>query len=450
MGSHGKSAVRRRWIGAGLAAGSLLGAILGAGLLTGAVSDPTIGPRPTVLHAAPALVRAGVPVDLTLSSFCREPEAPSCHVTKAVAEVTPAGAPGATTIEGRRVEGVVRFRIPAELVPPDGFTYRFVVDTGDGQGLTYPPGATSAPIRVLTTEGLPGTTLASFRWTDRAKPVETVIRLAMGSGPAQVGVDGIGDEGGASGPSSFDVTPGGTILVADWVHQRVLRFSETGTILSSTPLPPGGPVDIAVNGSGLVATTLGTDAEAFELSASGRVLGRYPVGYGVTSRIVGGVLPRVRVGSAQWIPVRAAPGAPLTAEVQAQAQTATVPLVDGSIGLSDVVGDRLAIVWTRPDGSRAGALLRLPEGVQPGADYFVRPLPDGGALAVQGLWDETHFAIAAVVFDAAGTVRRFTLLPEPTTRMAAPFSTVRFEPGGAVLLARDAGDGMRLDRFGVM
>ncbi|MEX0985130.1 MAG: hypothetical protein WD096_08775 [Actinomycetota bacterium] len=433
----------------GLAAGALLGAVVGAGVLTRATPGQVSGPRPTVLHAAPALVRGGAAVDLSLSSYCPDPAAPSCRVSSASVLVQPSGLSASASIRGRSVDGVLRFRVPAELVPDAGFSYTFVLVTEDGGRITYPPEGDGARIRVLTTNGLPLAELPSFDWEDRTRPSATVVRLPAGSGPGQVGLAGVGDEGGASGPSSFDVAPGGTIVVADWVNRRALRFSASGSLLGSVPLPGGEPLDIAAAGGGLVATTLGVQAQAYELGPDGRVLGRYAVGYGVTSRIVAGPVPRVRVGSGQWIPVRAAPGSALSAGAQAAAQTSTVPLADGRVGLSAVVDGRLAFVWTRPDGSRAGVALRLPPGVQPGADYFVRPLPDGGALAVQGLWNDAHFGVAAFALDARGAVSSFSLLPEPTTRMAAPFSVVRYGGSGAVLMARDMGDGMRIDRFEV-
>jgi hypothetical protein len=438
---------RRRWI-AGLAAGLVLGAVTGAELLTQATVSTQAGPRPTVLHAAPALVRADAAVDLALSTFCEAPDAPTCDVTGATILVRPDGADGQIPIEGAVVEGVLRFHVPADLVPDGGFAYAFRVATADGSVVPYPPGA-DAWIRVVTTHGLPLAELPSFDWDDRAAPSATVLRLRVGSGPRQIGLAGVGEEGGASGPSSFDVAPDGSLLVADWVHARALRFGPDGTFRGSIALPPGRPWDIATTGNGLVAVTLGTDAQAVEIGADGRVAGRYPVGYGVVSRISGGPVPRVRVGSGQWIPVRGAAGAALPPAAQAAAQTSTVPLADGSVALTSVVGDRLAVVWTRPDGSRAGAELRLPAGVRAGADYFVRALDDGGALAVQGLWDDTHFAVAAIRLDARGGVVSLRLLPEPTRRMAAPFSTVRPGPDGSVLMARDLGDGLRIDRYEV-
>jgi hypothetical protein len=443
------TASRRRWIAGGVAAGILAGAVAGAGLFTNAVPDPPSGPRPVVLHAAPALVRAGRPVDLTVTSVCAKPNDPACQVVDATAVVTPAGVGGSATVPGRTGSGVIRFRIPAALVEPDGFSYRFELATASGATVAYPPGAANGAIRVVTTAGLPQRSLAPFSWDRIAAPAETVLRLPVGSTDGRIGIAGEGTEGGASGPSSFDVDDDGSIVVADWVNGRTQRFSARGSYVAQAPLPPGRPLDIALSTSGLVATTLGVDAEAFELSTSGRIVGRYEVGYGVASRIVAGAVPRVRVGSGQWIPVRSVPGAGLTAEDQARAQTATVPLADGSVGIAEVVDDRLAVAWTRPDGSRAGVVLRLPDGVLPGADYVVRPRDDGGALVVRGLWDATHFGVAVISLDAGGRVRGFALLPQPTTRMAAPFSTVRAGGDGAVFIARDAGDGMRIDRFEV-
>jgi hypothetical protein len=142
-------------------------------------------------------------------------------------------------------------------------------------------------------------------------------------------------------------------------------------------------------------------------------------------------------------------GVPMAADAQARAQTASVPLADGSIAGSEDTPDGFAVVWTRPDGSRVGALVHLPDGVLPGADYFVQPLPDGGALIARGLWDETHFGVAAIHLDATGGLVSFSLLPEPSHRIVAPYSTVRFDGPDGLLMAVDEGEGFRIDRFRV-
>ena len=112
-------------------------------------------------------------------------------------------------------------------------------------------------------------------------------------------------------------------------------------------------------------------------------------------------------------------------------------------------GGRIAFAWIRGDGSRAGAVLTLPRGVQPGSDFFVRPLDGGGAIAARGVWDATHFGVVALRFDALGRVVASSLLPEPSHHQVARFSTVRFRAPGEVLVAVDRGHGVRILRFEV-
>jgi hypothetical protein len=198
-------------------------------------------------------------------------------------------------------------------------------------------------------------------------------------------------------------------------------------------------------------STLGEGAQAFELSPSGEVLGRYPIGYGIAARVgVAPSGPKVMVGPSQWAAVRTTVGRPLPAELQAQLQSATTPQPDGAIGVSQSLsGGRIAFAWARQDGSRAGAVVAFPRGVQAGSDYFVRPLPDGGAVAARGLWDATHYAVALLRFDPAGSIEAFSLLPEPSAHQAARFSTVRFAAPDRVLVAIDRPRGVVIEGFEV-
>jgi hypothetical protein len=212
------------------------------------------------------------------------------------------------------------------------------------------------------------------------------------------------------------------------------------------------PVDIAVGARGEVAvTTLGLGATAFELGSDGRVIGRYRVEAGVAERIAltpGG--PHVWVGPAQWAPVRSRPGVALPAEAQARALASAVPGRDGAVALSqDLPGGRVAFVWARPDGSRGGAVLRLPAGAQPGVDYFVRGLPDGGAIAARGLWSEAGEAVALLRFAADGSLVRAELIAPPSREMDAAASTVRFRAPDEVLAVYAEANGIRIERFEV-
>ncbi|MGZ4148911.1 MAG: SMP-30/gluconolactonase/LRE family protein [Actinomycetota bacterium] len=445
MGSNGTRA-RRRLLAAGVAAGLAAGAALGASLLTGA-APARGGPTPLVLHAAPALVTAAHAVDLAAATYCEQPDAPSCAIADAVLFIRAAGVSGWAEIPATREVGVLRFHVPADLVPADGFSYWLRLRARDGSEVDYPPGGASSPIRVVTTAGLPEVAMPALRWRDRERPAATALRLPPGQGRGQVGFSG---DGGLDGPSSFDVAPDGSIVVADWANGRIERFGPDGRYVDEAPLPVRRPVDLAIAGADrLFMTTLGTDAQAFEMAADGKVLGRYPVGYGVASRVAAGPVPRVRVGTSQWIPVREALGVPLGADAQGRAETTSVPLPDGSVGLTADLPGGFAAVWTRPDGSRAGAVVRLPKGVFAGADYFARPLPDGGALVARGVWDETHFGVALLRLTAAGRIASFSLLPEPSHLIVAPYSTIRFLGPRAVLMATDDGEALQIQRFGV-
>lgn len=449
MGSSEARAVgRRRLVAMGVLVGVLAGTAVGAALLTRAGPEPP-GPSPIVLHAGPALVPAGRPVALTAATYCRTPSAPSCTVTRAEAVVRPAGAGGWIAVPGRLERGAWAFELDATNVPRDGFAYWLRFTTGAGGTTVYPPGGEGSPIRVLTLTGLPVADPVTIEWGDRAGSDRTLVRLRPGVADDRVGFSGRGSDTGLLGPSSFDVAPDGGLVVADWVHERLQTFDRHGRLAAVAPLPVRRPVDVAVAAQGFALTTLGTAATAFEVGLDGEVRGRYPVAFGVASRVVVGNGPRVRVGNAQWIPVRSLPGAPLRPSAQAAAQTAAPPSAGGVIGLSQDVGSRVAFVWTRPDGSRGGAVLPLAAGVRPGADYFVRPLADGGALAARGVWDATHFGVLLVRFDATGTLAAASLLPAPTPRMAAPYSTVRFLSDNAVAVAVDDGRGIRIDRFSV-
>jgi hypothetical protein len=148
--------------------------------------------------------------------------------------------------------------------------------------------------------------------------------------------------------------------------------------------------------------------------------------------------------------VRAAPGVPLSSERQAATQTGSVPLPDGSVGVAADLGNgSFAVAWTRPDGSRTGATVRLPKGVRVGTDYFVHPMADGGAIVARGLWDEAHFVVAILRFDPTARIVGVSRLPEPTIQQAARSSTVRFRAPGEVLAVYANDRAVTIDRFEV-
>jgi hypothetical protein len=211
-------------------------------------------------------------------------------------------------------------------------------------------------------------------------------------------------------------------------------------------------MDLAVApDGGLDVATFGTEATAYELDEAGRVLGRYPVAYGVVARVaVTPAGPRVLTGPSQWSSVRASMGQALSAEAQAATQVTAIPPSSGQLAVSqELPGARIAFVWSRTDGSRGGAIVTLPPHVAAGSDFFVRPTLDGGAIAARGLWDRTHNGVGVFRFDALGRIASFQLLPEPSVEQDARFSTVRFQAPGSVLVVFGDAHGFRIDRFEV-
>ena len=444
----------KRLLVAGIAAGLAIGAAVGASTLTGASSEGSDGSRPVVLHVARVLADPDEELSLTAGLFCPGADASACDASSATVHVLPSGSAGWTDVRGVAQESGYRFVVPGALVPADGLSYWLEFEIGGSDTVRFPDGGPATPFRVVTTAGL-----RELAWPggsvdlDRPRASDgTVTRLGYGDETNEVGrVGGVGDEQ-PLGPSSFDVGPSGAIFIADWVHRRVMVLSARGQFRRGVPLPARRPVDLAIGEQGEVAVaTLGLGATAFELASDGRAIGRYRVPTGVVERIAltpDG--PFVWTGPAQWAPVRSRAGVALPAEAQSRSIAAAVPARDGAVALSqELPGRRVAFVWARPDGSRAGAVLRLPTGVQAGVDYFVRGLPDGGAIAARGLWSESGSAVALLRFAADGSAVVADVIAPPTQEMDAASSTVRFRAPDEVLVAYADERAFRIERFEV-
>ncbi|HET9671423.1 MAG TPA: hypothetical protein VFQ40_01070 [Actinomycetota bacterium] len=438
---------------AGVLAGLTIGAAVGLSVLTGAAPEVITGVRPVVLHVARVLADPGTDLELTAGLVCPGAEAEACRSARASVHVLPAAGGAWTEVDGALDAPGWRFLVPGRLIPEAGFSYWLELAVEGGPTVRLPSAGAGAPFRVVTTAGLRQVRWpAGSVWADLAHPDGVVARLRYGDGEGEVGrIGGTGDLQ-ALGPSSFDVAPDGSIHVADWVHRRILVLSPRGSVRRAVPLPVERPVDLAVASNGEYAlTTLGLRATAFEVRPDGKVVGRYDVLTGVAERVAATQAgPQVWVGPAQWAPVRSVPGVQLAAEAQAGALAQAAPGRDGAVALSqDLGGGRIAFVWARPDGSRAGAVLELPAGVEPGLDHLVRGLPDGGAIAAHGLWADGHQGVAILRFAADGSLATASLVEPPTGEMDAAASTVRFRDPNEVLVFRSGTDDVRIDRYEV-
>ncbi len=443
--------VRRRWGVIGVAAGVAIGSGIGAGALSRS-SRATVSSI-DILHPAPTMVRPGRAATLSAAVLCAPADAPDCQVAQALAHVRPRGGVAWTDIVGTNEGGGFQFTVPAESVLDDGFEYWLEFQTQAGGLFSYPSTGPENPLVVLTTAGLTKTSVPDgFSWGAVRRPDQRVLFLPYGSGPGEVGRWGGRPDQDLLGPSSFAVAPDGGIDVVDWVNDRIEEFV-AGRLVRTIPTPVHQTLDAAVaHGGVLDLLTLGTGGTVYEVSAAdGRVLGRYPVGSGVPSRVASTARgPFVSVGPAQWVPVRSASGLPLSSWLQDLRMAPGPTLPGGVTYLSDAVGDKeIGAVWTNPDGSTAGSLIRLPAGVRAGGEYFGQPLPEGGVELARGLWDDQHFVVGLFRLSAEGDLLEFSLLPEPSTQMDARSSTVRWRAPGEVLVAYAKPHGVAIDAFAV-
>jgi hypothetical protein len=412
-----------RWWAVGLLAGILTGVTAGAIARSSQQAAPPAPPAIRVFHDPVVLARPGVPVILSAVAVCDPPDSPGCQITKATADVTIGTGP-TRSITGSKSNGGFSFTVPAEYVTDAGFSYTLAFKTSTG-GVTYPTDRT--PLVVTSTAGFTPVGIAAFSWEDTAAPSATVVSLRPGRRRTEIGRTEILGDGESLGPSSFAVRSDGGVDVADWVNDRILRFDGDGRSTGAIALPEHTTYDIAAtDDGGALALTLGAEPTVYTLSPTGDVVARETVPEGALRLSADAAAPALEV----------APG-----HVEALVGNEAVEIDATSEVLSD---PEFAVRW----GS-VGAIVTLPSGVRVGPEQFVQPLADGGVVVARGVWDDTHSGVSLIELSEDGSLRSFTLLPEPSTTQDARFSTVRWR-GPDVLAAYDRGNRYEIRSFEVM
>ncbi|GBC86852.1 hypothetical protein HRbin12_00851 [bacterium HR12] len=432
---------RGRAVLAGLLAGIVAGSLAGAIARSPAPSPET---RARVLHAAPVLAEPGAPVVLRFATACDPSGTPACELRSAELHVRADGV--WRTLPGTVEAGEAAFIVPGHLVADDGFAYYAELVPERGAPLTYPPSGAAHPIAVAGTAGFARIRLPSDLSLEDVREADGLaLFLPWGSGRGEAGLADAHPGEEALGPSSFAVGPDGALYVADWVNGRIQVFSGAG--YRELPTPARTTLDLAVDEAGRIGLVgLGMGAKAYLLDPDGRRLGAFPVALGAPTRIAAAADGmRVGIGPGQWVPV-GRPGGPALSPAEQDAGRSSS--IDQAAS-QDLAEDRFAAAWPTARGT-TGVVVALPEGIRVGIEYFVRPLPDGGALVARGLWNDAAMAVGVFRFSADGELLGLSLLPEPSTRMDARSSTVRFRPPNEVLVARDRADGIAVERFEVM
>jgi hypothetical protein len=321
MDGRGTRRAVKRGAAAGLLAGTLLGStillVVGSAIARDA-ADST-GPYVEATHLPLLLTTAGA-VELRYDAYCIDPASdeavPSCDVTGS-AFVRPGTSGDFRALplvrHGARDELVAR--VPESIASSrDGFTYYAQIDSGpEGASVTLPAGGASAPHRSLPLGRAIHVDLGTHRFEEPARAGERVAAAAWGDGPSEAGLE-LGRNLPPIGASAFDVDDGGTVVLLDQAHRRLLRWSRGARSPTQVPLEVDGTLadmTVAPDGTVYVLESVGRAGRTplvRRFDSDGRSLGSTETAESRSSQIRPGASGPVvlQQPSQQWMPVAAA------------------------------------------------------------------------------------------------------------------------------------------------
>jgi len=440
---------------AGGAAGIVAGVIGGIALTSISVAS---GPTPAVpgldaAHAPPLLTRPGEPVTLRYAIVCapRDDGLP-CEGSGSVYVRAGQTGPfrrlrlrrGAESREGRYY-----VELPSELASSrDGFSYYAVLRDGTtGAAMTVPAGGEAAPQRSFPLGEATEVDLGVHAFRADSPPDQRVVAAPWGSDPGEAGLAG-SRELGFGGPSSFDVTPEGTVAVLDQVNGRVELWSHGGVKptnvevsggLADFALEPGGAMDVLEPPS---RTSPAPVLRSFRRDGTPRWAQR------LSDRTwaklaVGPAGPIVQQQpSEQWLPV-AGRGAALSRAAQAAGGRPGRPFTNGR----EVLVERVGAGELRLAELAGNAVLRswrITSVTSLGEVQLAEPYGDR-LVVVMKTYTDDRSDYAVLVLDRAGVEAEFAVEPLEWAE-SAPLARFRLA-GSSLYRLGSARTGLFVDRF---
>ncbi len=418
----------RRWAATlGFGAGACVGMTLLAGGVVSAHDAPSVVPPAVerglrdVLHTPPLLVRQGGRVTLRYDAVCQaDGFGKPCALR---GEVFTRRAGDASYRPSRLAPTGEAGLAAAVDVPAGGLSYYAVIEDGGGSSLTVPTAGGAAPQQLWSVPELTPVTLGAHVFGRTRKPDARLLAGSWGAGSGAFGLI-TGREMARIGPSAFDITSDGTVVVLDQVNDRLAMYG------SSSPRY----VPIAFTG-GEGDLALGPDATAYVLDqAPEPVVRSYaPSGtqLGVTS--VAGSADMLRAGPSgavlhaypgeMWLPVGSA-GQLLQPSQQAAAARAGLPTAGGAeVGVS---ATRTGALFALAQGDRVVRAWRVASGMNLGEIQLAEPYRDG-LLVVLRVWTSQRAEFIALVLSSTGLVGSFAV---DTAEWAESAALGRFELDG--------------------
>jgi hypothetical protein len=437
-----RSRRRRRLLGGALA-GGLAGLVAGAVIATAAPrmheqGEPDVAVDSIIdaAHVPPLLTVPGEPVTLRYAIVCPGPGgdpfggAP-CDASGDVH--IRAGSTGPfTRLPLRRTDDSIDGRYALDVPPaiagsPDGFSYFAVLrNEATGAAMTLPAGGAEAPQRSVPLERAITIELGSHRFGATRPADERVVEAPWGRAVGNAGL--AAPPGGLRiGPSSFDVTADGVVVLLDGANSRLERWSR-GRVSAVTADLDGGVDDLAVapDGSAYVLDGRGRPPLLRHLARDGRLIAAEPVAERTWSQLrLGPDGPIVQQApSEQWL--RAAPG--LGRAAKARSGRSGRPLADGSeiVVLRKGIGElRLA----RVVAGRVRSAWRIVSDTPLGEVQLAEPTGNRLAVVVKAYTD-TADEYVVLILDGRGVARQFSL---PSSQWAASAALARFRLVGSSL-----------------
>jgi hypothetical protein len=418
----------------------------------GALTLP-VGPVPArvleVFHGSPLLVRAGEDVRVPVDVVCATVEGDACPAVaslrvgeagapmrRAAGEATPnvefdVSAAAGRSVRGPVVSGSVRFQVSAH--DATGRT-TFLTQTD-----SPPP-----PLRLYVTRHMPTVQLPRVRF-GRTVRGERVLFLPWGTGPLRAGLRP-GNESPTLGPSSFDVAPGGSVVLVDAMQGRVAEFRQ-GALVRSVPLRGNPWADVAVGhtGSLVLANSVGESGwvgqvRTIDPDGLTRIVSSSVPGKPSEIRRSGDHLFVRLLPEDGWVPAA-------TVDDGRLALRTGRPLGNGRELVVAGTADRVRVGFV--SGGRVHRAIELTSATRLGSVQLAEP--DGSG----GIWIVVHAAR-----DGANPADRYQVIHVTRDRSLTSFTTpsggyaesmalsrFRLGPDGAIYQMRTAADGVGIYRY---
>lgn len=323
-----------------------------------------------------------------------------------------------------------------ELAADQAFSYHFEATTPSGASVRVP-----ASGEFTTTAVSDESSDTSIVDADLIGPARSVF-LPFSDDPSALG--GTFIEGAFPAvPSSFAVTPNGTVAVADWMKSRVALYSPDGAFLSSLPGLER-PTDMAaLSDSSMLLVTLGSGGAAYHTSTEQQ--SPEPVGD------LGGVTVRAASRSGQaWVETDPGQWQQFTADGGGATAAGNLPVGgdgEGAVLETSQVGTkgRLAVQGAKSAAATAVDL----NGMSLANPVLAERTSDGGLVVAAPVWSSDTDWLLVLVQDADGHLVKTLHLPTHSIYLDSGFSGVRWdEATEQIAVVTDISpQGMQIDWF---